>query len=184
MLEIDETRMRLLVAALKSGQYPQTRGVLTRVNEDGVMEGHCCLGVACEVAIANGLTVHTQVATEAELERNTDLADSTVEDILNDFGSCIIYNGRPGDLSEEVSQWYGFASSDCDAGDVTLQVPSQVYRKYLPAFLDRRFMLANGPVTAQATMLNDTIKMSLPDIGECFQYTFLREDWKAEHAES
>lgn len=36
------------VAALRSGDYPQSRGHL----KDDV--GFCCLGVACEVAIANG----------------------------------------------------------------------------------------------------------------------------------
>jgi hypothetical protein len=33
------------VAALRSGEYKQTRGQL--VNDEGT--GHCCLGVACEV---------------------------------------------------------------------------------------------------------------------------------------
>lgn len=40
-----------LIAALRSGKYPQTRGVLRRLIGDGLRsEGYCCLGVACVVA--------------------------------------------------------------------------------------------------------------------------------------
>lgn len=183
MLEIDETRMRLLVSALKSGQYPQVKGVLTQVNEDAVVQGHCCLGVACEVAIANGLPVQKLVATESDFEANPDLAESTVEEILNDFGSCVIYDGHAGDLPLSVSEWYGFGLRDCDAGDVTVQIPQQVYDKYNEKLMERYIgSTVRKPVVAQATMLNDSIRMSLPDIGECFQYTYLREDWEADHA--
>lgn len=44
-------RIQLWQNALRSDRYKQTTGTLA--NE----EGHCCLGVACEVAIANGLSV-------------------------------------------------------------------------------------------------------------------------------
>jgi hypothetical protein len=45
------------VAALRSGKYKQTRHVLCDRN------GHCCLGVACEVAIENGVPL-TRESTE------------------------------------------------------------------------------------------------------------------------
>lgn len=179
---VDEDRMRLLVSGLKSGQYPQAKGVLTRVDEDGVVQGHCCLGVACEVAVANGLHVHKQVATESELEANPDLLDGTIEDILSDFGSCVAYDGHAGDLPGSVWHWYGLGLEDCDIGDVTLSVPSGVYDKYRQHLFERG--ISPDSNRAQATMLNDSIRMTLPDIGECFQYTFLREDWEADHAKS
>jgi hypothetical protein len=42
------------VAALRSGEYAQTEGVLTRIRPGGGMS-HCCLGVACELAKEAGL---------------------------------------------------------------------------------------------------------------------------------
>lgn len=42
---------KLWLEALRSGDYKQGKGYL-RTNE-----GHCCLGVLCEVAIANGVPV-------------------------------------------------------------------------------------------------------------------------------
>lgn len=37
------------VAALRSGEYQQGRGTLTRILDGGTKQ-HCCLGVACHVA--------------------------------------------------------------------------------------------------------------------------------------
>jgi hypothetical protein len=38
------------VAALRSGEYAQTRGYLHRARS-----GYCCLGVLCEIAVAEGV---------------------------------------------------------------------------------------------------------------------------------
>lgn len=45
------------VEALESGKYPQTGRVLTRLNSAGEPTGHCCLGVACELAIKDGVAI-------------------------------------------------------------------------------------------------------------------------------
>jgi hypothetical protein len=42
------------VAALRSGKYKQAVGVLTE-EADGEIVGHCCLGVACELAVEAGV---------------------------------------------------------------------------------------------------------------------------------
>ena len=39
------------VAALRSGEYKQTRGILANYNRTE----HCCLGVLCELAIEDGV---------------------------------------------------------------------------------------------------------------------------------
>jgi hypothetical protein len=44
----------LWVRALRSGDYEQTTGRLTRVDDDGTMR-HCCLGVLCELAVKHGV---------------------------------------------------------------------------------------------------------------------------------
>lgn len=43
------------VADLRSGEYKQAKGVLCRLNPDGSVYGHCCLGVLQERAIKNGI---------------------------------------------------------------------------------------------------------------------------------
>lgn len=52
--------MRLWVDALRSGEYEQTTGVLTRVDDNGE-RSHCCLGVLTELAIENGVDIPTKV---------------------------------------------------------------------------------------------------------------------------
>lgn len=51
-MSIDKERVRLLVAALRSGDYTQARGTLRRDERE-----YCCLGVACDVASLNGLGI-------------------------------------------------------------------------------------------------------------------------------
>lgn len=46
---------RAWVEALRSGEYEQTRGILTRINSDEEPVGHCCLGVACDLAVKAGV---------------------------------------------------------------------------------------------------------------------------------
>jgi len=67
------------VDALKSGEYEQTVGALR--NE----WGYCCLGVACDVAIKNGLNV---IVEEVE-------------------GEDVSYDGSLAYLPESVSGWLG-----------------------------------------------------------------------------
>ena len=42
------------ITALRSGNYPQGRGYLRRIDDDG-KEGYCCLGVLCELAVNAGV---------------------------------------------------------------------------------------------------------------------------------
>lgn len=44
----------LWIAALRSGEYRQTTGCLTRVDDNGTNPKHCCLGVACVVTGVSG----------------------------------------------------------------------------------------------------------------------------------
>ena len=74
-------------------------------------------------------------------------------------------------LPEAARGWYGFYGAD-----PYLEVP-------------RRFVEINEWVagrwapdwTCVASVLNDDARMTLQQIGECFQYTFLLADWEAEH---
>lgn len=70
------------VAALRSGKYPQTKHFLN----NGV--GYCCLGVACELAIEDGVDIH-----KAESEYNGT--------------KVIVYGDSAKTLSNPVLNWLG-----------------------------------------------------------------------------
>lgn len=84
--EVNKHNMLLWYRGLKSGQYEQTTNRLAQVVGDKV--SYCCLGVACEVAIANGLQLDKKIS-----------------------GEAIFYSDRDqwtgGGLPWEVQQWLG-----------------------------------------------------------------------------
>lgn len=90
-MAVDKERVRLLVDALRSGEYVQGRGSLAHRHLNEVR--YCCLGVACEVAMKNGLAV--------DKTANTDV-----------FRQDIFYDGESGVLPRTVMDWYGFNSSN------------------------------------------------------------------------
>jgi hypothetical protein len=53
-MPVNKRNMRLWVAALRSGTFIQGQGMLKFGTLDGIFK-YCCLGVACEVAMADGL---------------------------------------------------------------------------------------------------------------------------------
>lgn len=78
-----KSRAKAWVEALRSGQYPQGYGVLTRLNEPGEPASFCCLGVLCELAIADGAPVRVE-----------------------NYGSRA-YDGETGGLPLSVRRWAG-----------------------------------------------------------------------------
>lgn len=93
------------IEALESGKYQQTTGAMTKVESATVWYkpwtwstkkyAHCCLGVACQVAMKNGVPV-TAVKYGAQLE----------------------YDNALGTLPHSVWQWLGFETSDPVVGVV------------------------------------------------------------------
>lgn len=81
----NKERVRLLVEALRSGEHEQARGHL-EAREDGKIK-RCCLGVACRVAMANGL----------ELKVNE-----------NDGWANTLFNGQDDVLPHTVAEWFDF----------------------------------------------------------------------------
>jgi hypothetical protein len=69
------------VAALRSGEYQQTIGALSRKNADDT-RGYCCLGVLCEVARKDGLGI----------------------EIVEDHDTRL-YDGVSGELPDSVAEW-------------------------------------------------------------------------------
>lgn len=85
---VDKERTKLLVNGLRSGRFPQISAQLGIAEDTVAFEvgGFCCLGVACEVAIENGLEISKTI--------NAD--------------GVISYDGSAEILPESVKAWYGF----------------------------------------------------------------------------
>jgi|SRR5688572_3458264 len=152
-MELQDQRRRALVSALKSGKYSQTTGTLRRgASKD--KGGFCCLGVACEVAIRDGLNLSCSRQPLGNYTYGRD-------------------EGSPSTVSlpSTARAWYGFTSHDPQ-----LLVPARV-AETSDTLMEQ---WTPGQLVA-ATSLNDVHKLTLPQIGECFQYTFLRGEWEAEH---
>ena len=84
---VNRERIKLLAEALESGEYEQCWGALR------IGDKYCCLGVACEVAIKNGLDIARQPPPH---EGGADL---------------FRYDGEPSVLPNSVRAWYGFPES-------------------------------------------------------------------------
>jgi|SRR5688572_18258861 len=96
--EANPERVALLVAALRSGDYEQVQGRLavTVATKDGVEQWkYCCLGVACEVAIANGVEVPVAM-----------LQNPGAPFVLRSYDNGIV------SLPRQVGDWFGFSSDD------------------------------------------------------------------------
>lgn len=93
MEEIHKERLRLWVAALRSGEYTQASG---RLHDS---RGYCCLGVACEVAVKNGLDLDVTLP-----------YDDGTEDTVH--RSIHHYNGEGDVLPLAVQLFYGLNGGD------------------------------------------------------------------------
>lgn len=82
-MEPNKENIKKWVDALRSGNYKQCREQLS----NGL--GYCCLGVACEVAIAGGLSI------EKTLGENR-----------------VRYDGTGAMLPQSVRNWFGFYTND------------------------------------------------------------------------
>lgn len=84
--------MRTFVAALRSGEFQQGRNKLEKSVDDVVL--HCCLGVACRVALANGVEIEITVKPKADTQ-----------------DSVTSFHGDSTFMPPKVSNWLGLANS-------------------------------------------------------------------------
>lgn len=83
----NQARIRKFVEALRSKRFRQGHGALHRMRQGS--DEYCCLGVACEVAIEDGLDLK----------------------VSND-GHFVRYGDEFGHLPISVQAWYGFESEN------------------------------------------------------------------------
>jgi len=94
------------ITALESGEYPQTTGMMCRLDASYQPVGYCCLGVFCEVAMAHGASI-TRIVME-----NEDEDDPQID-------PHYLYNNNGGTyLPAEVGSWSGL----CPLNGETLSV--------------------------------------------------------------
>lgn len=101
------------VAALRSGEYQQTTGVLAKETSDGSLE-YCCLGVLCDLAVKAGkpISVDTHYSTSEQSDVQTYDGSMTVPPIyvqewanLPDGNPTVPWssNGRSGVMLAELN---------------------------------------------------------------------------------
>jgi hypothetical protein len=157
-MQINRERVKLLVDALRSGEYEQGRSYL---RQD---DSFCCLGVACEVARKNGL------------EGNWELSNygAGIQTFGNREYSSIAV------LPAAVIYWYGF-----DGEDPRLRLTSTGHcghsRCRRPSSRSRagrrwRSRRTARPRTMTAAQANDYYKLSFEEIADGFEHTYLEDD--------
>jgi hypothetical protein len=103
---INQERLALGLAALRSGEYLQGLGRLKRVTEGAVR--YCCLGVLTEVAIANGCeNIRHDQNWPQDYEQNTAACDCP-----ECQGAGRWLQAGAGDMCKAVRDWYGFESGN------------------------------------------------------------------------
>lgn len=124
----NKERIQLLVDALRSGRYRQGRGTLAFYDKKQRKVQYCCLGVACEVARANGLNVPREK-----------------------FGESYRYGDNDRELPQisvmpnSVAEWYGLdpnpylsAMTATQANDAMLLSFRQIANEFEKTYLNDR----------------------------------------------
>jgi hypothetical protein len=113
MRKLDPEKKALWVAALRSGEYEQGKNHLAVRQADGTF-AFCCLGVACEVAIKNGLPLA----------------------VREDVGMRRLYEGLSSHPPYVASRWLAPADETVwPLEDLEVTVPALVMRT-LPAIME------------------------------------------------
>jgi hypothetical protein len=90
-MKLVKTRVKKLIAALRSGKYKQTTGTLRE--KRGLQMKYCCLGVACDV--------YRKETGKGKWKRDGGC-----------FDFCVDENLSEGDLIMPVWTWYGLGSQN------------------------------------------------------------------------
>lgn len=97
---VNQENMRLFIAALRSGEFRQGLSTLASKKAEDEHWKYCCLGVACEVAIRNGVVVEVReegITYNFKVERY-----------------CRIYEGTSTVLPPSVREWLGLTADEAD----------------------------------------------------------------------
>ena len=107
--------IRLWVDTLRSGRFNQGNSALEITYPNGTV-AHCCLGVACRVAMENGL----------------DLPNCQYENSYGNGEKKTAFGRDPnvGYLPIEVRDWFGFSNTDPTISDTLTAVEANDEKRY------------------------------------------------------
>lgn len=176
----DKPNMRLWVAEIRSGRWPQDVGYL-RTNR-----GLCCLGIACEAAIAAGLPLtYASVVGEALASRTSGVYTTHGPDGGNEHTERY-------ELPPRVARWLGIPSnpiialvddptrvqvSDGWGGLRTITRDQVEFQNYRHASCDGGQCQRPGVYHIHAASANDELQWPLPVIADAVEnYYRLLED--------
>lgn len=168
MQNCNVTNMRTYIRELREGGREQTSGTLA-VRARGANWKFCCLGVACECAIADGLKLDVKDQGTSVVQRSYGIYKPNPSSEVP--GS---FYGSSADLPPEVQTWLGV-----DSENPHLQVAPTTLAWLRHQYADMSFSVDRK---LSAINLNDDYKVPFPLIADCFEYTYLREDWDARNA--
>lgn len=140
----DKGRLLLFVEALESDEYKQCNDKLTIISKDGKTT-HCCLGVATEVALANGLEGVERVPTQ-DTGQTRDIVAYMHQ---NECGFGEELKRETNFLPTPVMNWYGLSTRN-------------------PALQDPEGFRHSQSATA----LNDDLKLDFTEIAAWFRHTY------------
>lgn len=145
------------VHALESDEYRQGRGVLAKGNTVDGFE-YCCLGVACEVAIANDVAISRK-----EIE--------DTEEGEFDEGSVAYEDGKERHLllpPKVVTDWLGVNDENPELFDV---ISWEQDNEFVP-FPDDMDSPEAREYMVEASELNDASHYTLDQIAQCIRATY------------
>lgn len=85
---VNKQNVKLWVDALRSGEFPQGKVKLRRLDSQG-HQTYCCMGVACELAVADGVVMD-----------------------IGDTGSYTVYDEDMAYMPDAVQEWLGIPDPD------------------------------------------------------------------------
>lgn len=157
-MTVNKARVKLLVDALRSGEFEQGNGYLTTAGGK-----NCCLGVGCIVAVRSGLNLATDVCSDGTIAYYDSTLRSQHEDYSNTY------------LPRVVMEWYGFESVS-----PTLKVTPEVAdalvadgRIHEDAYERAR---AHRGEPINAADCNDDLRMTFLEIADAFERTYLVDE--------
>lgn len=121
---MNRERGALWVDGLLGGEFEQARGSFVEVEVvgDGGKWRHCCLAVAMEVAVRNGLDTVRFGDGGAVLRRYDEVKHGFLDDYDHDVIDGITWiSWDDGDLPPEVADWYGLSSNPELDGETAIQ---------------------------------------------------------------
>lgn len=146
------------VEALESGDYKQTEGYLQLEpgNDTGNESGYCCLGVLCELAANHGVIDPPVIHNGRVIYDAKEDEDEVEESSMRWFGS----DQMP---PMEVMRWAGFTGQNPIVGATVKHWGEFDYDAPSEPSFERH----------ELTELNDTFKLSFPEIAAAIRAQYL-----------